>query len=86
VPDSVQVKLREGDSSRGIGISLYVFTPEREPAILDLRIQALHCFDDSRCANAHIKEVVRYPDGGPVVPDPAACRAGGHPARLRVIA
>jgi hypothetical protein len=45
-PENLQGTLREGDSSRGIAISVYVFTPESGPAILDLRIQARLCRED----------------------------------------
>ena len=70
-PGNLRVQLREGDSSRGIGITIHVFTPERGPAILDLRIQALLCGEDGlppgeTCMTAPIRNIVRYPDGGPV--------------------
>ena len=73
-PENLQVTLREGDSSRGIAIGVYVFTPESGPAILDLRLQARFCREDvpglapgeSACMTAPIRHIVRFPDGGPV--------------------
>jgi hypothetical protein len=72
-PDTLFVELREGESSRGISIGVYVVTPEGRPAVLDLRLQALLCHDDRGgwCGTAPITERVRYPSGDPVTsPEP----------------
>jgi hypothetical protein len=77
-PDLAMVKLRQGDSSRGISIFVGVVEPFGRPAFLDLRIQALLCregvlglgSDEVSCTTAPISGLVRYPGGEPVVPSP----------------
>ena len=77
-PDLAMVRLREGDSSRGISIFVGVVEPFGRPAFLDLRIQALLCregvlglgSDEVSCTTAPISGLVRYPGGEPVVPSP----------------
>ena len=77
-PDLAMVKLREGDSSRGISIFVGVVEPFGRPAFLDLRIQALLCREgvlglgssEVSCMTAPISGLVRYPGGEPVVSSP----------------
>jgi hypothetical protein len=77
-PDLAMVKLRQGDSSRGISVFVGVVEPFGRPAFLDLRIQALLCregvlglgSDEVSCTTAPISGLVRYPGGEPVVPSP----------------
>jgi hypothetical protein len=77
-PDLSMVKLRQGDSSRGIRIFVGVVEPFGRPAFLDLRIQALLCREDLpglgsgevSCMTAPISGLVRYPGGEPVVSSP----------------
>jgi len=76
-PELLSATLREGDSSRGIGISVYVVKRMGRPTFLDLRIQARYCTDDLpgqtdevSCMTAPISDIVRYPGGEPVVPSP----------------
>jgi hypothetical protein len=77
-PDLSMVKLRQGDSSRGISIFVGVVEPFGRPAFLDLRIQALLCREDLpglgsgevSCMTAPISGLVRYPGGEPVVSSP----------------
>jgi hypothetical protein len=77
-PEDSSVHLREGDSSRGIWIVVYVVERIGRPAFLDLRIQAQYCTEDLPgleagkvvCGTAPISDRVRYPGGEPVVPSP----------------
>jgi hypothetical protein len=77
-PDLAMVKLRQGDSSRGISVFVGVVEPFGRPAFLDLRIQALLCregilglgSDEVSCTTAPISGLVGYPGGEPVVPSP----------------
>jgi hypothetical protein len=76
-PELSSVTLRESDSSRGIGIIVFVVQRMGRPTFLDLRIQAKFCTDDLpglsgevSCMTAPIRDLVRYPDGEPVVPSP----------------
>jgi hypothetical protein len=77
-PDLAMVKLRQGDSSRGISIFVGVVEPFGRPAFLDLRIQALLCGEgvlglgssEVSCMTAPISGLVRYPGGEPVVSSP----------------
>ena len=77
-PDLAMVKLRQGDSSRGISIFVGVVEPFGRPAFLDLRIQALLCREgvlglesgEVSCTTAPISGLVRYPGGEPVASSP----------------
>lgn len=68
------VQLRQGDTSRGISISVSVVTPQGRPAVLVLSIRTLLCGEDlpvpepspGGCMAAPVSELVRYPGGGPV--------------------
>jgi hypothetical protein len=71
-PPAPHVELRQGDTSRGISISVSVVTPEGRPAVLVLRIRTLLCGEDlpelshGGCRPAPVSKLVRYPGGGPV--------------------
>jgi hypothetical protein len=71
-PDSSTVTLREGDSSRGIGIHVGVVERMGRPAILDLRIQARTCTKHSTfglvCTTAYVGVPEPYPSGGRIDP------------------
>jgi hypothetical protein len=68
------VELRQGDTSRGISISVSVVTPQGRPAVLVLSIRTLLCGEDlpvpepspGGCMAAPVSKLVRYPGGGPV--------------------
>ena len=73
-PLPLEVELRQGDTSRGISISVSVVTPQGRPAVLVLSIRTLLCGEDlpvpepspgGRMA-APVSNLVRYPGGGPV--------------------
>jgi hypothetical protein len=73
-PLPLEVELRQGDTSRGISISVSVVTPQGRPAVLVLSIRTLLCGEDlpvpepspGGCMAAPVSKLVRYPGGGPV--------------------
>jgi hypothetical protein len=73
-PLPLEVELRQGDTSRGISISVSVVTPQGRPAVLVLSIRTLLCGEDlpvpepspDGCMAAPVSTLVRYPGGGPV--------------------
>ncbi|HZD78682.1 MAG TPA: hypothetical protein VE646_01400 [Actinomycetota bacterium] len=82
VPRNVEVQLRQGDTSRGIQVSVSVFMPRGRPAVLVLHIHTILCGEDGPgvasgevgCWAAPLARLVGYPDGGPVsnTPEPSA--------------
>lgn len=73
-PLPLEVELRQGDTSRGISISVSVVTPLGRPAVLVLSIRTLLCGEDlpvpepspGGCMAAPVSKLVRYPGGGPI--------------------
>lgn len=73
-PQNLGVELRQGDTSRGIEISVSAVMPEGRPAVLLLGIRTLLCGEDGPglapgevgCWGAPVGRLVSYPDGGPV--------------------
>jgi hypothetical protein len=73
-PLPLEVELRQGDTSRGISVSVSVVTPQGRPAVLVLSIRTLLCGEDlpvpepspGGCMAAPVSKLVRYPGGGPV--------------------
>jgi hypothetical protein len=73
-PLPLEVELRQGDTSRGISISVSVVTPQGRPAVLVLSIRTLLCGEDlpvpepspGGCMDAPVSKLVRYPGGGSV--------------------
>lgn len=82
VANESTLTLRELDSTRGIGISVYVVTPQGRPARLDLRIQALYCPQEDRCMTAPISALERYPGGGEISPSARSDRTLVEPVQL----
>jgi hypothetical protein len=81
VPQNLAVQLRQGETSRGIEVSVSVVLPRGRPAVLLLHIHTLLCGEggprlasgEVGCWAAPVGELVGYPDGEPVssTPEPS---------------